>query len=471
VKKIFLTLSLLLAVGVNSMLAALAIDSDMTLFQDGDRVVFAGDSITHAGWWQVYIADYYLTRFPDRHILYSNAGIAGDTANGVIARFDRDVLRDRPNRAVVMLGMNDVGVGWFVAQPTPQQQAAQRGALDRYRQNMTKLIDDFVARNITVTLATPSPYDETAKLASTNAIWVGKNKSIGEASDFLKTTARERNLALVDFHDPMTRLTTKLQQADPSATLTGPDRTHPHNPGYFVMAALFLQAQGARATVAVIDIRLPEKQVARADNCQLTDLEVRNGGLAFDYSPRALPFPVDLTLQPAAAWTGFYESLNQETLQIDGLAGRQYLLSIDGTDVGAFAAADLARGVNLARFDTPMRRAAQYLVELNHQRGGLEMQMRDLEWFGLQLDHLKISRDDLAAIKDHRTEILASPQAKAFNLYFQNSLDHYLKAKPNETAVLKKIADLTAAIEVAQQTPRKYHVVIQPVSTLPSANG
>lgn len=465
VKSHFLILAFLLTALLNSLHAAPSTNSSAAVFDDGDRVVFAGDSITHAGWWQVYIADYYLTRFPDRKIVFSNAGIAGDTAGGVLARFDRDVLRDQPNRAVVMLGMNDVGNNWFVAKPTSVQQTAWRNALNRYQQNMIRLLDAFAARNIPVTLVTPSPYDETAKLASASR--PGKNEALGEASEFLKTIARERHLALVDFHGPMTRLNAKLQQIDSAATLTGPDRTHPRKPGYFVMAALFLQAQGAPATVASVSIRFPEKRIIRADNCLIADVRADGKSISFDYAPRALPFPVDPELKQAAAWTKFDESLNCEMLQIEGLLGGQYEVFIDGTNVGTFDAAELAKRINLALLDTPMRRAAEHLVELNHQRGGLEMQLRSLEWFGIQLDRFGIPRDDFTAIKARRAELIASPQAKPSMPFFEKQLDNYLKEKANEAAIRKEIADLTSAVESAHRTPQKYHIVVQPVGGLP----
>ena len=44
-------------------------------FQDGDRVVFLGNSITDGGLYHSYIWLYYMTRFPDLNIKIMNGGI------------------------------------------------------------------------------------------------------------------------------------------------------------------------------------------------------------------------------------------------------------------------------------------------------------------------------------------------------------------------------------------------------------
>ncbi|MFA6546628.1 MAG: hypothetical protein WCS99_19585, partial [Limisphaerales bacterium] len=44
------------------------------VFKDGETVCFLGDSITAGGRCQNVIADYYLTRFPERTIHFVNAG-------------------------------------------------------------------------------------------------------------------------------------------------------------------------------------------------------------------------------------------------------------------------------------------------------------------------------------------------------------------------------------------------------------
>ena len=90
----------------------------LPLFEDGDRVVFVGDSITHSGKYHIFLADYYATRFPGKRIEFLNGGIGGDVIPGALKRVASDILSRHPNKATIMLGMNDVG-GAIYDDPNP----------------------------------------------------------------------------------------------------------------------------------------------------------------------------------------------------------------------------------------------------------------------------------------------------------------------------------------------------------------
>jgi hypothetical protein len=82
--------------------------------QDGDTVVFYGDSITNQKLYTVYTEALVLTRFPQMRVRFVHSGRSGDRvsggANGTVdQRLERDVFPYRPNVATVMLGMNDAG--------------------------------------------------------------------------------------------------------------------------------------------------------------------------------------------------------------------------------------------------------------------------------------------------------------------------------------------------------------------------
>jgi len=77
--------------------------------QEQGAVVFLGDSITD--WWTGLAA-----AFPE--IRVANRGIAGDTARGLLARLQDDVLSLRPRAVVLLIGTNDLAVGATPAQVT-----------------------------------------------------------------------------------------------------------------------------------------------------------------------------------------------------------------------------------------------------------------------------------------------------------------------------------------------------------------
>ena len=87
--------------------SCLALAAGAAPFGNGDRVVFWGDSITHGGSYVKMLADFYLTRYPDRAVRFYNAGVGGDNAGAARTRFEEDVRRWDPTVVALMFGMND----------------------------------------------------------------------------------------------------------------------------------------------------------------------------------------------------------------------------------------------------------------------------------------------------------------------------------------------------------------------------
>lgn len=84
-------------------------------------------------------------------------------------------------------------------------------------------------------------------------------------------------------------------------------------------------------------------------------------GLHWVQTAGALPLPLDMkdvVLALVVRCSDVIQALEQETLQITGLAGRQYLLIIDDQQIGTFNEAQLGEGINLAVLTTPMAKQA-----------------------------------------------------------------------------------------------------------------
>lgn len=104
-------------------------------FRDKDLVVFLGDSITEDNAYAGILADWYLTRFPERDVRFVNSGVPGDQAWRA-ARPDE--MEDRvfslnPSAVLVMFGMNDCANSDFGPAPTEVQIAARAGHLATFR--------------------------------------------------------------------------------------------------------------------------------------------------------------------------------------------------------------------------------------------------------------------------------------------------------------------------------------------------
>ena len=65
-----------------------------------NQIVFLGDSITEAGYWDSLLG------LSDT----LNRGISGDTSAGVLLRLD-EIVRRRPRKVFLMIGVNDIGTG------------------------------------------------------------------------------------------------------------------------------------------------------------------------------------------------------------------------------------------------------------------------------------------------------------------------------------------------------------------------
>ena len=119
--------------------------------QDGDSLVFLGDSITHQCLYTQYVEDYFYTRYPSRRIHFHNSGVGGDRNSDALIRFDDDVAKYKPKYVTVLLGMND---GSY--RPFDQQ------VFDTYEKDMLTLVERIKSIGAVPVLMTPTMFDSRA---------------------------------------------------------------------------------------------------------------------------------------------------------------------------------------------------------------------------------------------------------------------------------------------------------------------
>jgi len=373
-------------------------------FKNDETVCFLGDSITVRGQCQSMIANYYLTRFPERTIRFVNAGHAGDTAGGALSRLKEDVIEKKPTSVAIMLGMNDVSRGSYVANPDDKKKAAQQQALDRYKTNMVTVVSRIraEANEPKLFLITPSPFDQTVVLDKDNN-QPGCNDGLGRCAAFVRELAARNNGTVVDFHGPMTALNQEQQKKDPKWTIIGSDRVHPGAMGYLMMTWLFLKTQGAPAVVSKVVVDGAAGRATESVNAEVTAVTKKKDGVTFTVLEKALPFPVDPGAKSVLSLLPIEKELNQEILSVTGLAAGTYELKIDGTTVGRYSAEEFARGINLAFNEaTPQFKQAQIVAKHNALRRDAEAQacrlMNTRRWMQ---SHYKINPDDPVAVQAH----------------------------------------------------------------------
>lgn len=120
------------------------------IFENGDRIVFAGDSVTDMGSAQPVgeglfdnvgrsyvriIENMLVAWYPELNIRITNSGIGGNTSRDLLARFERDVVSLNPDWVSVCIGINDV---WRQFDTPTMPDAAVFP--DEYRDNLEKMI-------------------------------------------------------------------------------------------------------------------------------------------------------------------------------------------------------------------------------------------------------------------------------------------------------------------------------------------
>ncbi|SEW53760.1 SGNH/GDSL hydrolase family protein [Chitinophaga arvensicola] len=391
-------------------LAALSTQAQVKPFQQNDRVIFVGNSITEAGAYVSYIYLYYMTHFPGKKIVIMNGGIGGDKASDIYRRLDYDILAKKPNVLVLTFGMNDTGYFEF-NNPDADKTAAERVAASQrsYQQIEQRLLKLPAIQKI---MMSSPPYDETAKFSGN--MFPGKTKAMLEVIRFQEAAARKNNWAFTDLFRPMSALNQQLQQKDSTFTIIGPDRIHPGNAGHLVMASLFLKSQGLNGK-PVAEISINGGKLQQAVNCTVSQLSASGNKVSFSYLAGALPFPIDTVSRiwgnnqkqsDALNWIPFTEDFNREMLQVAGLSSGDYNLLIDGRIIGKWSADAFAQGINLATLpETPQYKQATSVMQLNLHRAELEARLRRYYWVqGNFFDkkHLLL-QDDAAALDSIRT--------------------------------------------------------------------
>lgn len=418
----------LLAAFVFSGLGA-SVAQTVTPFEDDDRAVFLGNSITDGGHYHSYIWLYYMTRFPYMNLEVYNAGIGGNTAGDMFERLDGDVFSKRPTVLMVTFGMNDTGYMEYNGED------AARFGERKYKEckrNFEKIEKRLLGlKDVRIVMIGSSPYDETAAIEG-NASLKGKQEVMDRVVAFQKEAAEKNGWEFMDFSRPLKEISAREQAKDSSFTLTMGDRIHPDNDGHMVMAYLFLKAQGfSGLKVADMEINAEEGTVSRAENCTISAIERDRRGISFDYLANSLPYPMDTVSRGfgskrpqsgAAELVPFTEDMNQEILKVSGLEG-EYKLYIDDQLIGSWSGEELGKGINLAEITwTPQYQQALEVMFLNEWRWELERNFRDFAW--MQYGFLK-PRGLLDA--NDRRAIEAIDEGKSRDIWADIHRDNYSK--------------------------------------------
>ncbi len=332
---------------------------------DGDRVVFYGDSITEQQLYTTNVEVYAFTRFPQLKLSFVNAGVGGDRVSGgwagtIDLRLQRDVIAYSPTVVTVMLGMND-----------GEYQAFDQSTFDRYASGYRHIVEKLRSAlpNVRMTLIQPSAYDDVTRPAEFTG---GYNAVLLRYSAFVKQLAGQQGFTATDMNTPLVHALEEANALNPvAAKVIIPDRIHPSEIGHWVMALALLKSWNAPSLVTDVELNGGSAAGYKATNTTVSDLVKTPAGLTWTQLDKALPLPISLsngTDEITDAVSDLFEELDQEMLQVTGLAPGNYELRIDNQKIAQFSEGELSKGINLAEYDTPMQgQAFDVMLEARHR--------------------------------------------------------------------------------------------------------
>lgn len=398
-----------------AILSAAAPAPGTILLEDGDTLVFLGDSITHRGPYSQYVETYFVTRFPERRIRFVPSGISGDRAADALARFDEDVAVHKPKYVSVLLGMNDGGYKDF-----------DRAIFETYRKDMETILDRIVAIGATPLVLSPTIFDqrqyaEQCKDPSFRFIRLQAsdhyNATMAFFGSWMRERAMDRKLPFADFWGPLNSHTVTQRHSEPAFTLAT-DAIHPGPAGHAIMAFSFLdQLSPERRTVSNIRAQfLAGKWRVTAANGNVSDVEGTSDSLSFTMKANSLPWVLPEEAAAGYALTKAGHKRSNEQVSIAGLSPGLYEIEIDGQNLGKrFSHVLLGRKIELQEnAATPQYQQAAKVAALVKERH--------------EQAHVPY-RDIQAGMKGQRRKHgLDSPEIAAYRQTIQPQLNE-LKAK------------------------------------------
>jgi lysophospholipase L1-like esterase len=388
--------------------------SQQLALHEGDRVVFYGDSITAQRLYTRFVEDFFLTRYPQMHVMFWNAGVPGDTVYGgytgdMPTRLKRDVLPHQPTVITIMLGMND---GYYME--------FNQKYLDIYKEGYRKLLDTLqsgvpMAR---LTLISPTPYDEITH----GTEFAHYDEVVRRHSAFVKELAASSHLAFSNFYQIETDLLNEGTRKNPSlAPLLIPDRIHPGEASHWVMAAALARSMGLSPVVCSVQLDAVNGRTIATENTEIVDLKASAGTLQWTQTDNALPLPLPLDDEMIQFVLDISDiaAMDRQLLSVSSLPAERYTLKIDGHKIASFTREQLSSGVNLALYATPMESQAKGVDGIELKRTKLDEARYILAVEDAKIDNASnvtnaIETKDAALVAEQRKA--AQPKPHRFEL-------------------------------------------------------
>ncbi len=208
------------------------------------KIVIVGDSITEAGKYPggyVWLLQRYLSAlYPDRKIEIVNAGISGNKATDMQARFQKDAIDQKPDLVMINVGVNDAFFDFQNRQFYPQGKLPTGVPLAEYRDKITQMVLAAKAAGIRVVLLSPTPIGEILDSP--------ENRRLQEYIAAMREIALQNQCLFIDLNAPCREVIGTYQKhAGKTLNLLAADGVHPNPSGYRIIAFTILRGLGVPA--------------------------------------------------------------------------------------------------------------------------------------------------------------------------------------------------------------------------------
>jgi len=162
--------------------------------------------------------------YPELGIRVVNQGISGNNVRDLKSRWQEDVIDQKPNHLVIMIGINDVWRQYDIPLMTETHVY-----IDEYEATLRELIEitKKALPNIHLTLMTPFYIEPNAQDAM--------RQTMDQYGRVIESLAQQQNCGFVDTQAAFNKV---LEQLYPAAIAW--DRVHPNPTGHLVLAKAFL---------------------------------------------------------------------------------------------------------------------------------------------------------------------------------------------------------------------------------------
>ena len=290
--------------------------------QNGDRVVFVGNSLFENELLYGYLELALTTRWPDRQVTFRNLGWTGDTVFGEA----RSYFTNPPTPYDLLLKQITEAKPTvvFVAYGGIEAQKGQEG-LPEFVKGLDSLLDTLSKLGARTVLLSPIPLFS-ANSAETNS---PRNDMLAQYSDEIARRAAAKGALFIDVFKPLKELVKTVALSD--------NGFHLNETGYYQLAGLLDKQLGGALRSQSVSIAVPKKGTVTSETAKILPSPSEGSIVQFEMENAYLPLPA-----PANSAS---QSIDSRLIKINGLKKGFYTLKTNGLEIASASADQWAKGV------------------------------------------------------------------------------------------------------------------------------